>query len=173
MFLLFSCVCSRFDLMYWFLSCAFFLFSHQFDFPFSAWKSDVWSAIGLTHSWLSVWSVSHTPQQVSHCHIRLYSLCSWIMQNNMQCFQYRKHNSDLYEAKQKAFKPAVQIQNSCLRIYCALIWNQKIGWDSKNQLRLNRESSNTHLVLLEQISFAKMLINELFRECPNLVLGIS
>lgn len=92
----------------------FFLFSHQLYFPFSTWKSDVWSAIGLTHSWLSVWSVSHTPQQVSHCHIRLYSLCSWNMQNNMQCFQYRNCS-------------AVQIQNSCLR--CAPIWNKKIGWD--------------------------------------------
>ncbi len=76
----------------WFLSSVFSVFPSNY-FSFSAWKSGVWSAIGLTHSWQSVWSVSHTPQQVSLCRVRLRSLCSWNPPNQMWCFQLRKPTS--------------------------------------------------------------------------------
>lgn len=61
LFSLVFCYHSCFNLMLWFLSSVlFFVFLFPDHFCFSAWKSGVWCAIDLTHSWQSVWSVSHT-----------------------------------------------------------------------------------------------------------------
>lgn len=75
--------------MIWFLSSV-FLFQFPNHFCYSAWKSGVWCAIDLTHSWQSVWSVSHTPQQVSYRHVRLGSVRSW---NQMSSSLYRRTTS--------------------------------------------------------------------------------